>query len=208
MELVTEVWPLLRFTLWATVAILLALAVKGPGADAVRWSGGFLQLFGLSTVAIEIGQLRGKFKLPKLSEVLRRWRQMCLAVFLPRRHVLAAGSGHFSVGASGFGRGRVTMAPGAPLHKRISLLEQQVSSIEDRLDTTDQELAAEAERLRSELSSRFAAQHAELEQAASQLKDVAVGGNALALTGWAWLLLGVIAATFPGEIANLLGRIG
>jgi phosphoglycerate-specific signal transduction histidine kinase len=112
---------------------------------------------------------------------------------------------HLSVGATASARGRRGLVPGAPLHKRISLLEVQLEDLEDELDRQRQELQAEIERSRKSVLDLLSAQAGELQSVASKLEEVAVGGSTLQLVGWTWLVLGVICATFPQELAGLFG---
>ena len=196
---------MLRLISWATIAVLLGLAFKGPGADAVRWSGGFLEFFGLVTVAIEIADLRSKFEMPRVAQLVGRWTKMIVSVFSPRKYVLAAASGHIRVSGSASAHLGVTLPPGAPLHRRISLLEQQVQQLDERIDAYHKKALSEIERTRTEAASQFSDLNATLQVTAERLKDVAVGGTAQQLVGWIWLLLGVAAATFPEELAALCG---
>jgi hypothetical protein len=196
---------MLRLISWASIAVLIGLAFKGPGADAVRWGGGFLQLFGLVTVAIEIAELRSKFEMPRITQLLVRWRRMVASVFSPRKHLLAAASGHIRVGSSASAHLGVTLPPGAPLHRRISVLEQQMQHLEELNGANHKKVLSEIERTRTEYAGKFRDLDETLQVTTERLKDVAVGGSTQQLVGWLWLLLGVAAATFPGEIAELVG---
>jgi hypothetical protein len=202
------VGPLVRTFGGLLVAVLLGVWMAGDLTDALRYAGTILQVFGLFLVAIGISELRKDFGLPPLGDTVRKWGRLAKAIFVKPAPITVELSGVSASADMGGSAGmRFKLAPGTPLHKRVTLLEQQIEGLEAALDKAHNNLLREISNIRQATDVGLRARADEIANLATKLQRVTVGGIHLELMGLIWLFVGTILAGFPNELGELLLRL-
>ena len=176
LRLVRELWPVGCTLAGLLIAAFAGLALGATPADAVRFAGTALQVMGLITVAAGLAELRRVFDRPSVKQVVAGWLQLAKAVLTKRRRVLGAMSGTIRLKGSATGTLTKSLAPGAPLHKRITLLEEQVRDLREALNRSESSLRQEITEARAAADQGLRQRADEIQQTAVRLEQVSVGG--------------------------------
>jgi hypothetical protein len=194
---------------WAALGIpAIALA----GAHYLPWErelnvrvGGYA--ITLAGVLLVVADLRGKrraFNRPGAMTRLLGWLWRLPPIFLPSRPVVANVSGNISLSVVGSGYVTTTASPGAPLHQRITVLEDNLRRANDRISNTENLIRSEVSTLQLAHSEERAGREAADQRLNSQLEELSVGGLDVAYVGVVWVVGGNALTTFPAEIARWL----
>jgi hypothetical protein len=182
---------------WAALATLLVLlwwafGLPWPSDAELRLSvvGMVLQLLGVGTVAIGIGQTRKLLKKPPILGGI--WGHITGLFKKPQNIVLVAGTGELKLTG---GAVSATVAHGAlttSLEDRVKRLETELNTQAGRLTELKSQIQAEAaareQAINGEQNARAEADR-ELRQV---LEDVQTGGVLLTVAGLTWLVFGIV----------------
>ena len=171
--------------------------------DAMRASGGVLQLVGLVTVALGFLRIRAAFNLPPVRDRVVMW----FKAFPTRRGRVFSVKAKSVSATSGVGKPVVSTVKARQkddLSGRIADLEANVKQLRKNLGTAKSELRKADNDLHGRVDRYHRQGTARIQAVETQLKDTAVGGLHLEGFGLACLLVGVALATWPVEIATLM----
>jgi hypothetical protein len=101
----------------------------------------------------------------------------------------------------------VTLAPGAPLHQRITQLEAKVSALRTELDGALTALRKEIQKVRRDSEAGLRAQGKENAETRSRLEEFAVGGLHIEWFGIVWLVVGTLFTNIPEAIVALWRQV-
>jgi hypothetical protein len=170
----------------------------------IRLSGMGLQLLGVVLVGVGLRDTRRAFEdQPTTWQAIKRWWSG-RPPFGPQHHVLHAAG--IAAGTSfGSSRARVSPGPNTPLEQRVTMLEQQYTSLFDEVGT----LTAETKKKTDEISNALDEERTERQQAdkwtKDQLKRAVAEGIPLGRLGVIFFLIGITAGTASLEIASIFG---
>jgi hypothetical protein len=191
--------PLVPIGVWAAMYMLAP-----TWEQRVRLSGMLLQLAGLAVVAFGLHKTRRAFKLPTVSEWTRQWWKDRPRWTIPPATLEAHSALHGRSATHVDLRGQAASL-GAGFEERIKILEGRADMLEEWVGQERDARKAEArERLRAmdtERSERAGAD-AELKRLMS---EAVASGIRLEMLGVVWLVVGVILASAPCEVAGLFG---
>ena len=199
-----DAWPTWLFVGGLIFAWVVSDLVSKTGHDAVLYTGTMLQIFGLTTVAIGLRQMRRMFDRPSFRAATLNWFRRLAATFTgPKPISLQASFGAF---ATMTGEARVIrgVGPGATLDERVSTLEKNLTLLRDELDTKLQGLRRELGTVKESIEHESQERRAADEKTGREIEEVAIGGLHLEWVGLFWLYLGVIAGSIPDVIAEWL----
>lgn len=182
------------------VAYVLPLFSTSDPEDLNRYAGTTLQLCGLGLVAKGIGDTRQLFGKPSLLERMKAWVNALVASLRAPRPIelvgTAAGTSWLVGNASA-----VTVKPGQSLDLRVAELERRIVELQDAVHALERALDNEAAKRTAEIASEVSAVRADLERVRRLMEDYAAGGLSLEMAGLAWLLVGTLVGSLPGEFA-------
>jgi hypothetical protein len=185
------------------VAMGLAFLFSTNASAAVRYAGTTLQIFGLCTVAIGLSQIRRIFGRQSLLEKATAWFRQLAAAFRRPMPITATMSADAMAINDADLRLEVNAAPGAPLERRVALLEENLKHLRSEVDAKEKKIMKDLSLLTSVVAEERRTRETEARRISSQLEEFAVGGLHLESIGLAWLFLGVVGASIPDEIAAL-----
>jgi hypothetical protein len=118
----------------------------------------------------------------------------------------SSGTGHVrgSVTVVGYGRSILSAGPGAPLERRVAILEENLARLQHEFDRGENNITTELHNLNNAIEEERRSREKEANWIRGQLEEVAVGGLHLEYVGLAWLVLGVLGTSIPSEIAILV----
>jgi hypothetical protein len=204
-----DAWPIWLALGVAVLAFTAAWFLSTTPPAAIRYAGMMLQIFGLSTVAIGLSQMRRLFGRPSLSARIFAWFGRLVAAFTLRKPI--TGEGCLVGGGSTLtGEGRVVrgVRAGAPLEERVSVLEDNLERLRDELDSRVQRLKQGLATVKENIDRETQERQVEDQKTARKIEEVAVGGLHLETVGLFWLILGVVGTSVPEEIAGWLSLAG
>lgn len=200
-------WPAWLGLVGVVLAFLAGWLLSTTVCAAVRYSGMFLQVFGLCTVAVGLSKMRRLFRQPSLGTRVRDWCRQLVSVFTPPRPVSIQASAASAATMTGEVRAIIRAGPGTPLEHRVSLLEQNLDRLRDELDSKAQKLGREIDQTKQSVQHESQERRVENEKMARKIEEVAIGGLHLELIGLVWLVLGVLGTSIPDEIGTWLLRV-
>jgi len=186
----------------AALGIVLVTSLFPTSAEnRVRYCGLVLQVLGIGTVVFGITSKRRLFGRPSLLEHVRNWLSKRPRWGVARQFVLVAEPASLSL--SGSARLSVWRGVGPE-----ASLEDRMAAAEANLTTLRTELGDLADQVRAEAGQRVEAVNAERQAREAAVRDLRVHleglgaeGLHMEMTGVFWLVMGVVLATMPGEIA-------
>lgn len=199
-------------TFWGFLAVItvcfgLPLGLVVNTEDGIRYAGLLLQLVGVGVVAYTLrgrGRLFGR--LPVLAYASQWMRR---APSLRPRHQVLEAKGTASVTAFGSAETTVWRGP-----RRDQTLDVQLDAIRENLETLRSMLDSLSRRQSEQNAKVQEAIAAEREERAQQvqaarrtLEGVAAESLYLEVGGLATLVIGIVAATIPAEVADLVKRL-
>lgn len=161
-----------------------------------------LQWLGISTVAYGVWQTRKFFGHPSTMERVREW-----VLSFPRRRsqtIINASAGSFSVVG-----GKVRMQiwtnvdPEAPLDDQVKALSKNQDRLRERINQVQDEFESEIQRQSEALRQEQRTRETDYNALNRRLETAETGSLNITVVGLVWLLIGVLLATLPGEIAGL-----
>ena len=172
-------------------------------ADQLRIGGWWLQVLGVSMVAIGLKQTRDLFDVPSVKEQALNWLKRFPKVFA-RREII---KGTISIeGAPGKMKayGTVEPKPDASIEERLNALEEKYKQLNQKLIAARNEIEVEAQRLDENLEEERRTRDEADAAIREQLESFSVGGLHLESVGLIWLLVGITLGTLSGEVVDLL----
>jgi hypothetical protein len=203
-------WLLSLWRIWGAIAVVVAVAVlstliPAKPEDQIRYCGLALQLLGVGTVVALLQDKSQTFGRLGFFAFLRD-RLAARPKFRPRAHVVNV-TGIASASATGSARISVwRQAPEpAAVEDRLSALEGNTESLRQDLEWHSQQNRQASEKLRSELEAERGARRDGIAVVEGRLNELGAGGLHIEAAGLFWLVLGIVLATIPLELAQLLG---
>lgn len=202
-------WIADAWRVWGALAVVVLVTLIGsqlPGTveDRVRYCGLTLELLGIFTVVSGLRDKRRIFKRPSLLAHLRSWLSRCPR-WGTRAHTISA-TGIAS--ASAFGAARDSVWRGTPseasVEARLTALEANVNTLRTEQTETAKELHEETRNRTEAVDSERQARESAARDIRTQLETLGAGSLHLETAGLFWLVLGVMLATAPTEVANAL----
>jgi hypothetical protein len=201
-------WSWLTEARYALICILIIVIASlksfrhGASEPFIRMTGLTLQLFGILTVIWGIKVTRDFFKLPSFMSKLKDW----LSRFpLLRRQIILGVSSSGLLTSSGKARAFVThtAGPNPTIEARVEALEKNVTSINERISQTQNELDGEIHQLLNSLKGEEQSRQSEDSTIRSMLEAIETGGIHITAIGASWLFFGLILSTAAIEISRL-----
>ncbi len=200
-----EAWAVWGAVLVMTVALLNPFT--SPAWEArVRITGMLLQLFGISTVVVELHKTQTLFHKPSLRKMAVGWFARFPKFGVETQIVVGSGGVSSRVAVTGYGT--VSLPPTASLEERIAALERGLNQANGRIHQVENRIGEEA-RIRSSALESERRERVVEDQSNQQLIEKAAAGDLhLEFIGVLWLALGVILATASNEIVSMFVTIG
>lgn len=205
---------------WPTWLAISGIALSGgvgylfsqseESAIAVRFAGTMLQVLGIATVAIGLSETRRLFGRPSLPrKFLDFFRQLASAFVTPKPMTLQVPNGTIIVTGEIAQMFRIP-GPEDSLEERVSILEVNLSHLRNELAVRKQEIQQGIQTVKGQIERETQERCTEDQRITKKIEEMAVGGLHLETVGLFWLVLGVIATSIPGEIADIYSslRIG
>lgn len=187
-------------------AFLVSYAMFGTWEARIRIAGLALELLGICTVAVGLGETRKLFGRPTLVDVGLSWFKR-FPKFKGQDYVLNAAAGAYSLGgASVSAFATSNPAPGTPLEKRVSILEESINRAQLQIDQAHRKLEEETRSRSTAIDSERRDREAADQKVQKLLEEAAAGGLYLETMGVVWLAIGVLLATASNELARLISN--
>ncbi len=198
-------WLLKAWLAWLAIAVLgLSLVVPllwiGT-ADSLRYSGLFMQLLGLGTVAIGIRDTRRMFGKPSMLELFRRWHRN-IPIFGPKV-IQMSGSAPLNITESAKAHVWRGSGKNPTLESRLEAAEANLGELYGRLNRFESESNHEIRKIVSKLRAESAERKEQDRQLHHKIEVASADGLHLAAVGVVWLMAGVILSTIPQELLLL-----
>jgi hypothetical protein len=194
------------------MAFIIARALAKPGEFMLRTTGGFLQLFGVLSVALGIRKLRRSFDLrPVSKEILSelwawivQFGRRIARIFDRSGRIVTATATLGELKLSGSLSARVKFGRGTNLsvEERLQLLERGFDYMQDFTYKLQDDVQKTIELRTAALAAERADREKHIAEIRLQVNELAVGGIQLQIVGMLWLLFGVALATWSQEIAH------
>lgn len=198
-------------TFWGFLTLLMAcfglpLGLGFTTEDGIRYAGMLLQLVGVGVVAYT---LRGRGKLFGRLPVMRYAIQWIRRAPVPRpRHQVLEVTGVASTNA--FGSAELTVWRGPlldqPLDAQLAAIRENLETLRGQFDSLAQRQGVQIAEVRQAIASERAERSQQVQAARRTLEGVAAESLYLEAAGLVALVIGIIAATIPVELAALLTR--
>lgn len=196
---------------WPTWLALGGIALSGwvgylfsqSESETIRYAGTMLQFLGLTTVAIGLSETRRLFGRPSLPhKILFFFRQVASGFATPKPMTLQV---HDLTCTPTIENVQLVRAasPEDSLEERVSILEENLNRLREELTVKKQEFQQGIQTVKVQIEREAQERRTENQQVTQKIEEVAVGGLHLETVGLLWLVLGVIATSIPGEIANI-----
>ena len=195
--------PFLCVVLVCIYTFLISPQFTESTSNAIKFFGLVLQLCGLLTIAYGIRETRKVFGKPSYSKITLNWFSQFISTFKPVK------TEHCSVDmtlpglkieASGYG---VEVAEkNASPERKIEILEKNLATAMNRITTLHQNTTSKISDVNKNISNIHSQLSTRQEEINKLLEESLVGGINIEAMGLAWLTFGIIAATFPDELAK------
>lgn len=124
-----EAWPA-----WGAFAVigavgLVAMFLPGSADDRVRYTGIFLEIFGILTVAVGLRDKRRVFQRPSLIEMLQNWMQRFPRWTAESRTIGLTGVASSESMGSGYAYGWHGLPPEPKVEDHLNALEKNVETV-------------------------------------------------------------------------------
>ena len=181
--------------------LLFYAAVRGLDENGYRYAGLAFQVAGLATVVVGIGKTRAEFG-EGWYRASTRWLERTAVALGIKKPTPIEGSVAIAMGSATVqGEGGAALPPNATLEQRVTLLQQEMEGLRDRVRFSERALKEERqERVHAIEVEEDARQSADT-KVSEFVKRLAMGGVDLSLLGALWLFFGIIFATIPAELA-------
>jgi hypothetical protein len=203
-------WLLMPRQIWFNITIvtlalgfLIAFPYPKSPADRVRYCGLVFQLFGIVCVVINLRSRIRLFGRPDLIDYLRRWWSHRPRWNRKKAHILHAEPGSFkrSFGDVQFWHG---VAANASIEARFAALEKNVQQLKKRQESIENKIQEEFKRVTEIVDSERRVRDSQITDLRKMIEELGVGELHVEIIGVIYLVLGIVMAGLPGEIAYLL----
>lgn len=202
-------WLMEAWRVWVTVVIVVLVAIVASQlpvsvADRVRYCGLTFQLLGILTVVSGLRDKRRLFNRPSLVENIRRWLSRHPRWGAKPHTIFDAGT--VSISLSDSARASVWRGapPDASVEARLAALEANLATLRTEQAETAKEFQEATRKTNETVDLERRAWGSTVAALRVQLEGLGAGGIHVEMMGVVWLLLGVVLATVPGEIAVAL----
>ena len=162
------------------------------------------QLLGILTVVSGLRDKRRLFNRPSLLENIRRWLDRRPRWGAKPQTILVAGTGSISLsGTAKLSVWRGTPADGS-IEARLAALEANLATLRTEQAETAKEYQEATRKTNEAVDAERRARESAVTTLRLQLEGLGAGGLHVEMMGVFWLVLGVVLATVPGEIAIAL----
>jgi hypothetical protein len=197
-----RVWvPALVVALVFIVVSQLPLSLAVP---VLRYCGLAFQLLGILTVVSGLRDKRRLFNRPSLLDNVRRWIKRRPRWGVKPQTILVAGTGSISLSLSGKLSVWRGSPPDASVEARLDALEANLATLRTEQAETAKELQEATRKTNEAVDTERRARESAVTALRVQLEGLGAGGLHVEMMGVFWLVLGVVLATVPGEIAVAL----
>lgn len=195
-------------TFWGFLAVLmicfaLPLGLVANADDGIRYAGLLLQLVGVGVVAYTL-RGRGKLfgRLPVIAYA-RQWIRRAPGL-RPRHQTLETSvvSSTVTFGSAGLTVWR-TLQPDQTLDAQIAAIRENLETLRGQFDSLAQRQGVQIAEVQQAIASERAERSQQVQAARRTLEGVAAESLYLEAAGLVALVVGIIAATIPVEIAAL-----
>jgi len=171
-------------------------------------------VFGVLSVALGIRKLRRAFGLgPVRAEILSELRawiaefgRRIARIFGRGRHVTITANANLRMaGSLVVGRAKIGRGPNLSVEQRLEFLERGFDEIQDLTYKLQDDRQKEMDLRIAAIAAERADREKHIAEVRSQIKELAVGGLQLQISGIVWLLFGIVLATWSREFAQLFG---
>lgn len=194
-------------TFWTFVAVL-GVVIAGclvctkMAEDGLRYAGLLLQLLGVGVVAYT---LRGRGKLFGKTPVLTfavAWLRRVPK--FRQRHTILEASGSAQANSSSSAEATVWRGPelGQSLEVQLDAIRENISTLRDQLERAEYRSSHKIAELHNAIESERAQRSSQLQEAKRTLETLATDSLYLEVAGLAWLVVGIVLATVPQELAR------
>jgi len=202
-------WIASASPVWGTVTVVALVAVIAsflPGKldDRIRYCGMILELLGVFTVVAGLREKRRLFKRPNILEHLRQWLGRRPRWGARTQTVIVTGTGNLSVVGGAKISVRQGVAPDATLETRMAAIEANLETLRSELTETAKELNDKIRNSTEALDSERWKRESAVSALQTQLDTFGAGGLHIEAAGLFWLVLGVVLASAPTEVASIL----
>ena len=187
------------------IAVALSALIPAKAEDQIRYSGLMLQLLGVGTVVALLRDKAEAFGRLGLIGYLRE-RFAARPRFRPTSHTIAL-SGVASASAAGSAHLSMWRNPdaAATVENRLAMLEGNAETLRQDLAWHSQQARQVSGQLEAELNAERKERLSTVGAVEQRLDKFGAGGLHVEASGLFWLILGIILATIPLEVAKLLG---
>ena len=152
--------------------------------------------------------MRCSFGRPPLGKTLVGWAGALANVFRHPKPITAEMAESFSFTLSLEGRLKAGTGPDATTEVRLSALEKNLEAMQREMDEKFQSHQKRITEVQTNVNKESQERQAKDAEVSRLIEDIGVGGLRLEVVGLAWLFVGVIFTSIPGEVAWLLARVG
>ena len=204
----TSKWFFDAYLLWIAVLVIPVMGALSYFAfssweSRIRIAGLCLQLLGLATVARGLRDTRKLFQQPDLLGIARNWLGR-FPTFYQHTHI-HVGTGHIQLRpVSGTGGVNVISVGNQSLADRIVHLERKQNESDLAIQNVQKRMDGETRKQVSALESERHDRETEDSNIQKLLVEAMAGGLHLETIGVLWLFIGIVLATIPNEILDIL----
>lgn len=200
-------WLAQPWRAWATFCVVLIVAgvsflLPGTIEDRIRYSGLLFQLLGIGTVVALLRDKRRTFKRKGLLEQFRQWFS-ALPHFRLKSYTISLST---ITSSSAVGSATLSVwrraAVSASLEERLTAIEANVETLKQDLESASRRLQVSSDRLATEINEERRARESTDAAIRELVEKFAVEGLHVEAAGLFWLILGIVFATIPGELAK------
>ena len=194
---------------FGTVGVLvltwaLPLVWAASGEAHMRWMGTVLQILGVGTVAWGLSQTRALSDYPPIWTALIDWFKELPDALSGPKTIKASLSATVPVGFSADARVRKSIPDDASLEERVAFLEEQYEALREKQRETKRQLEERAEDLEEQIEDEETVREKADERLRDTIEEVSIGGLHLEMVGLVWLVVGIMCASLPQELAAVL----
>jgi len=201
----TEAWrvwiPVSFVVVVLTVASQLPLSLADP---VLRYCGLAFQLLGILTVVSGLRDKRRLFNRPSLVESIRLWIHRRPRWGAKQQTISVAGTGSIQISGSA----RVSVWRGVPadasVEARLAALEENLATLKTEQSEAEKRFQEATRKTNEAVDAERRARKSAIGSLRVQLEKLGAGGLHVEMMGVFWLVLGIVLATVPGEIAAVL----
>jgi hypothetical protein len=189
--------------LFVIVISVCFVFLGGTSEPKIRIIGMILQLCGVVTVAWGVREARKLFGHPDFFQLMLAWAKR-----FPKYHLKPI-TGELDVtlpgySVSGSGYSWQTTGPDTPIDERLAAIEANLSTLNVRLDQTQEQLGHVTRTINSQLHEERLLRETEDQETRKKLEAAQTGGLRISMVGLFWLSLGVIMSSASVELAKLI----